>query len=77
VVWVATHVCDLAVELINQRLEMSLNNFIHIYRTLDTRSPTRAPSPSGILKSELEHCLYWGRCKPSASFITQSADDGT
>jgi hypothetical protein len=27
VVWVATHVCDLAVELINQRLEMSLNNF--------------------------------------------------
>ncbi|HQT01706.1 MAG TPA: hypothetical protein PLU46_05390 [Thiotrichales bacterium] len=77
VVWVATHVCDLTVELINQRLETSLNNFIHFYRTLDTRSPTRAPSPSGILKSELEHCLYWGRCNPSNQFITQSADDET
>jgi hypothetical protein len=74
VVWVATHVCDEAPELINQRLETSLANFIHIYRTLDTRSPTKAPSPSGILKSELEHCLYWGRCQPSAPFITQSGD---
>ncbi len=77
VVWVATHVCDLAAELINQRLETSFNNFIHIYRTLDTRSPTKAPSPSGILKSELEHCLYWGRCQPSKQFITQNADDET
>lgn len=77
VVWVATHVCDEAPELINQRLETSLNNFIHFYRTLDTRSPTKAPSPSGILKSELEHCLYWGRCQPSNQFITQSADDET
>lgn len=77
VVWVATHVCDEKSELINQRLETSLNNFIHFYRTLDTRSPTRAPSPSGILKSELEHCLYWGRCNPSKQFITQRADDET
>ena len=77
VVWVATHVCDLTAELINQRLETSLNNFIHFYRTLDTRSPTKAPSPSGILKSELEHCLYWGRCQPSKQFITQRADDET
>lgn len=77
VVWVATHVCDEKSELINQRLQTSLNNFIHIYRTLDTRSPTRAPSPSGILKSELEHCLYWGRCQPSKQFITLSADDET
>jgi hypothetical protein len=77
VVWVATHVCDLAAELINQRLETSVANFIHIYRTLETRNPTRAPSPSGILKSELEHCLYWGRCQTSNQFITQSADDET
>jgi hypothetical protein len=71
IIWVASNVCDLPSELINDRIVSALFNFIDAYKGLDTRSPTRAPSPSGLLRFHLERCVYVGRCEKTDPIVTR------
>ena len=71
IIWVASNVCDLPSELINDRIVSALFNFIDAYKRLDTRSPTRAPSPSGLLRFHLERCVYVGRCEKTDPIVTR------
>lgn len=73
IIWVASNVCDLPSELINDRIVSALFNFIDAYKRLDTRSPTRAPSPSGLLRFHLERCVYVGRCEKADPIVTRQS----